>query len=570
MPVATSSLILTTSLTLAFVFNQQASQQQSNLLDPTALNEGEDGLAISAYGNLIKALGFQRQSDLRTFTNAELRLRLQRLNLDPNQISLMINQASSKQQKFSLLLTIKNQDRLTKTPIEIKNFDWTFSRPSGRIITFNKNNQTSLLRWDTNMWFQQKLPLKLNQWSSNQITSLTNIDSQVVKNLITDFNAVLNQPIANQIEINHHDRLFQNLSVNFQRRAHNKVDLVFKLNEPSWKRIEIEWKDNQWQTVETNLLETELAYDQQIGILGGRWDQGLTFGEVLRYINSDLLYRQKNVPLTISAPALKAQLINDYQATSAWFLKTSFDFQIDQSTFQKILDTNLPIVWKIIGFPKPGFNSGTYDLEFGLFVDQQLIKTFKTFPSLEFKTYRDDLHQLVATLEPTNLAKTALLNQILNHQPTQALIKKWQDNPHKNPIQNQVVAISGQTLVNQLFNQSDFTNELMLNKFNANFKLEFNHGTWMQSDQVDWTNQLWSVRDVLTNQATVVETDLFNISPLVEGFNIIINSTFDPDNKPILTITNENLQWSALATRYYTSITTKLKISYHSDEIKVV
>ena len=123
MPVATSSLILTTSLTLAFVFNQQASQQQSNLLDPTALNEGEDGLAISAYGNLIKALGFQRQSDLRTFTNAELRLRLQRLNLDPNQISLMINQASSKQQKFSLLLTIKNQDRLTKTPIEIKNFD---------------------------------------------------------------------------------------------------------------------------------------------------------------------------------------------------------------------------------------------------------------------------------------------------------------------------------------------------------------------------------------------------------------------------------------------------------------
>lgn len=111
----------------------------------------------------------------------------------------------------------------------------------------------------------------------------------------------------------------------------------------------------------------------------------------------------------------------------------------------------------------------------------------------------------------------------------------------------------------------------MLNKFNANFKLEFNHGAWMQSDQVDWTNQLWSVRDVLTNQATVVETDLFNISPLIEGFNIIINSTFDSDNKPILTITNENPQWSVLATRYpYTAITTKLKISYHSDEIKAV
>lgn len=124
MPVATSALILTTSLTLAFVFNQQPDQQQSNLLDPSPLDEGQDGLTISAYGNLIKALGFQRQSDLKTFTNEELALRLQRLHLDPNQtINLTINQASSEQQKFVLLLTIKNQDRIIKTPIEIKNFD---------------------------------------------------------------------------------------------------------------------------------------------------------------------------------------------------------------------------------------------------------------------------------------------------------------------------------------------------------------------------------------------------------------------------------------------------------------
>lgn len=558
--ISSGALVVSASaISVAIIYQPKDVVKQSQLLNPQG-GKTTQGLEVSAYFNLIQALGFDVNTNLKTYDDQVLADRLTQWGFNQDQLSLTIASADSQTKALQFAIKINGQ---ALAPIVIKGLNWSASLASSRTINnFNLENPSELqvIRFDQDLWWADDYPLQLQgKWNATQIAFLTKLTSAQIKAHISDLKIRLDQPLFGKDLITKQDPWWSYLNFQFVENEQGQLDLNIMLDHPDWHQSHLQWKAGKWIEQDLKTLENRLQWNQVNNIWGHNWTDAFVIGA--NSLNSGLNAEQvaiinQQVFLNLTKWDLEKAIMTNQVAILDLLIEKLVTMVKTEAQLKQIFGLeDLSATIKILQWKNDM-------LWWGWQINGQIIASFETgLNDQQFKTFGwEQLRDLKVTIGLHHLSPFAIafVKQLKTDQQLGKLIANWINNDRDFTYQLQFNDFA--LLLQSVIGNNLWINEpYVLEKTNQNFQIELNHGKWIEVQDVDFENQWWSVIDQ-RDQKIVTLPLQWNWNENNYPINLTIST-----KKGKLIIQDNNQAWNAL-TFIGQSINTNLKIEMTKQE----
>ena len=506
----TSALVITGGAIGAAVVYQSGKTNQPLYLDPQG-STSANGLVVSSYFNLVEALGFDTNVNLKTFDNEMIAAKLANFGFSDQQLKVSIKSADSQKDVVELAINLNGQDL---DPIRLSGFNWNYSLDSSRTIAnFNSqiNMGMTIISFDEIKWWNDNYPLRLGStWNANQVNFLTKLSSDQIKDHIKDIQIKLDQPLFGKEVITYQDNWWSYLKLQFVKNTNDQVDLDLRLDHPDWHQSQLKWQNNKWIDQTTDHLENRLQWNQTNDAWGFNWSESLAVG-VSPEQRTKFEFSDQNNPIIVNEQVqfgitrwdLEKALITNNQnllkALSQKLIKSAKDLQALKQIFGfdelisnfiiKSWNDGFTIEWVVNDHSVGGF-------------ERQLPSNWNPF-----KTYEDQLKQLELTLTFKHLEPVAIafIKQVKSDQKLLNLINNWinkdQDFTYQFEFKN------FDAIIKQIIGSNFINNPYTLAKTKQNFAISSNYGKWLDNKDIDFDNKWWNVIDLNDQSAVTLGLD---------------------------------------------------------------
>lgn len=553
-------IVSASAISVAIIYQpKDVVKQQQQLLNPQG-GKTTQGLEVSAYFNLIQALGFDVNTNLKTYDDQVIADRLSHWGFNQDQLSLTIASADSQTKELKFAIKVNGQ---ALAPIAIKGLNWDASLSSSRTINnFNLENPSELqvISFDQDLWWADNYPLQLQgKWNAKQIAFLTKLTSAQIKAHISDLKIRLDQPLFGKDLITKQDQWWSYLNFQFVENKQGQLDLNITLDHPDWHQSHLQWKAGKWIEQDLAALENRLQWNQVNNIWGHNWTDSFVIGG--DSLNSGLNAKQvaiidQQVFLNLTKWDLEKAIMTNQviildQLVEKLVTMVKTEAQLKQIFGFEDLNARIKILeWK------------NDKLRWGWQINGQIIASFETgLNDQQFKTFGwEQLRDLKATIGLHHLSPFAIafVKQLKSDSQLIKLINDWINNDQDFTYQLQFNNFA--LLLQSVIGNNLWINEpYVLEKTNQNFQIELNYGKWITADNVDFENQWWSVVDQ-RDQKIITLPLQWNWSENNYPINLTIST-----KKGKLIIQDDQQGWSALAF-IGQSISTNLKIEMTKQE----